>query len=409
MDPIELKFRAGRAFTPSAPIIERTLFAGRAKELDTLFKACGTPGGHAILFGERGVGKTSLANVFTSIMGAVSAEIRAAKVTCSSGDTYQQVVRKLLRQVDIPIESARTVGFMSERKEGFFRLDHMLAEDEDSPEDLRFLIDKLRLTLVLVIDEFDRLSEPERVQFADAVKVFSDNATSVTVVLVGVAHSVDDLVSAHQSTQRALSQVRVERMGIEESIEIVAQRLPLVEMTAADTVVDAIARLSQGLPHFVHLLGLETVLAGVADGASVLDESYLRAGLRGAIQSADQSIVRAYVDAVQSPRVDALFAKVLCACAMAETDLEGCFRPRSVLPHLQRVHPPAKMSTFMKHLNTFSTARGPVLEQLGSRRKYRFRFRNPMMRAYVLIQAVASGDIQLSDVEYIPSELLAGP
>ena len=60
----------------------------------------------------------------------------------------------------------------------------------------------------------------------------------------------------------------------------------------------------------------------------------------------------------------------------------------------------------MKHLNTFSTTRGPVLEQQGSRRKYRFRFRNPMMRAYVLIQAVANEEIRMEDVEYLPGQLL---
>jgi ATP-dependent Clp protease ATP-binding subunit ClpA len=52
------------AFSPGAPIQERELFAGRANELQALMDAVMQRGRHAVLFGERGVGKTSMVNIF---------------------------------------------------------------------------------------------------------------------------------------------------------------------------------------------------------------------------------------------------------------------------------------------------------------------------------------------------------
>ena len=52
------------AFSPGAPIKEQQMFAGREAEARTLVDAVLQRGRHAIVYGERGVGKTSLANTF---------------------------------------------------------------------------------------------------------------------------------------------------------------------------------------------------------------------------------------------------------------------------------------------------------------------------------------------------------
>ncbi len=50
------------AFTPGAPINSRDLFSGRKKQVDKAISTIFQRGQHAVIFGERGVGKTSLAN-----------------------------------------------------------------------------------------------------------------------------------------------------------------------------------------------------------------------------------------------------------------------------------------------------------------------------------------------------------
>ena len=58
-----LDFEAGKVFTPAVPVSERELFSGRIDQLRRVFDAINQHGQHAIIFGERGVGKTSLANI----------------------------------------------------------------------------------------------------------------------------------------------------------------------------------------------------------------------------------------------------------------------------------------------------------------------------------------------------------
>src|SRR4051794_31722718 len=59
-----------RAFTPSSPITDRDLFAGRQAQLQTLIVVDAQPGQHAVVYGVRGAGKTSLARVAQSIIGS---------------------------------------------------------------------------------------------------------------------------------------------------------------------------------------------------------------------------------------------------------------------------------------------------------------------------------------------------
>ena len=54
------------AFRPSAPIDRRSLFSGRTDQIAELFSVVAQPGAHAVVYGERGVGKTSLAAVSPS-------------------------------------------------------------------------------------------------------------------------------------------------------------------------------------------------------------------------------------------------------------------------------------------------------------------------------------------------------
>lgn len=62
-DWTHLDFRAADIFSPHAPIDEEQLFAGRIGILSDLAETVFQRGQHAIIFGERGVGKTSITNI----------------------------------------------------------------------------------------------------------------------------------------------------------------------------------------------------------------------------------------------------------------------------------------------------------------------------------------------------------
>jgi hypothetical protein len=55
-------------FTPWTPVSTRAAFSGRYDEIIKVTGAVAQPGRHVILYGERGVGKTSLANIFSELL-----------------------------------------------------------------------------------------------------------------------------------------------------------------------------------------------------------------------------------------------------------------------------------------------------------------------------------------------------
>ena len=57
---------AANVFTPAAPIDAISLFRGREAQIQMLLEAVSQIGQHAIVYGERGVGKTSLISVLKS-------------------------------------------------------------------------------------------------------------------------------------------------------------------------------------------------------------------------------------------------------------------------------------------------------------------------------------------------------
>jgi len=95
------------AFTPGAPIDREDLFAGRKKQRERLIGTIFQKGQHAILFGERGVGKTSLANTifdFLVLMGQF--KYQRARVNCSETLEFADIWKSVFKQLTLNSEDA---------------------------------------------------------------------------------------------------------------------------------------------------------------------------------------------------------------------------------------------------------------------------------------------------------------
>ena len=89
MENIQRHLEVAKAFSPSAPIDDKSLFAGRIQQITAILTAVGQKGQHAIIYGERGVGKTSLANVIHDFVSAQGGNaVRVAKVNCDASVTF---------------------------------------------------------------------------------------------------------------------------------------------------------------------------------------------------------------------------------------------------------------------------------------------------------------------------------
>src|SRR5262249_2826371 len=190
-------------------------------------------------------------------LGKQDAPIFAPRIQCDALDTYPKVWRKVFDKIEL----TRTVtrGRLSVRVEQeTFRATELLGDSEVAPDDVRRALSILSQSALPIgtIDEFDRLSAGTRKPFADTLKTLSDHAVPATVILVGVAESVNSLIEEHQSVERALVQVRMPRMSNAEVVQIVKTGLDKLGMSIQPGALHRIALLSQGLPHYTHLISL---------------------------------------------------------------------------------------------------------------------------------------------------------
>jgi len=386
-------------FTPGSPVDAFTLFAGRSYQVQEIVRAIRGKGQHAALFGERGVGKTSLANVLSDILGT-ALPVLVVKITASKGDTFSDIWRRIGRDIRFNTKS-QSIGFEATEKEQSASLEEALGSAR-TPDDISFILKKIGVPLVLVIDEFDRTSGGEVTRLmADCIKTLSDNAVLATIILVGVANDIDDLVAEHGSIDRALIQVRMPRMSPEELSEIISKGEVASGISFTRDAGKMCVQLSQGLPHYTHLLALYSSEKALDAGRSKVTSKDVRDSIQTALDKAQQSIHSLYHKATSSPRRDNLFTEVMFSCAFAKTDSLGYFAPSDVREPMRRVTgKPYEIGAFGKHLRDLCLEfRGPVLERTGTERRFRYRFINPLMQPYVLLTGIASGRLSEESLE----------
>ena len=383
-DRIVSRRRITQAFSPGAPIDDGTLFAGRLSQLEEVFQAIGQRGQHVIIFGERGVGKTSLANVVTAAWAMPNSD--SVKVNCDSNDSFSSIWRKSFREIEFT-ENVPGMGFVNESSRSTSTLDRFVSDDI-SPEDVRYLLQRLSNHSVFVIDEADRISDKKVVRLlADTIKALSDHSVRSTIIVVGVADSVQELISI----ERALVQVRMPRMSRDELGEIIDLAFKKIKFTITPDARQRIVLLSEGLPHYTHLLGLNVALIACNDDRKKVIMTDVDMAVKVAIEKAQQSIRNAYYKATTSPQKETLYAQVLLACALTVPDGLGFFAASDVrVPMVLVTRKRYEIPSFSRHLNDFcEPQRGPVLEKAGTPRRYRFRFVNPLMQPYIVMHGLA--------------------
>ena len=406
-----LKFSVGTVFTPGAPISERELFSGRLDQVRTILDTISQLGCHAVLYGERGVGKTSLSNVLQSfLLQGDDTIFHLPRVNCDASDTFTSLWKKQFQDMSVT-DTRLGMGFVAPK----VNVSRQLVEDlpeKLTPDDVRRTLDRLSegVILVPVFDEFDRVTNDEvSVLMADTIKVLSDFSVRATIILIGVADSVEELINEHQSIERALVQVPMQRMSNAEIAEIVKRGLNRLKLEPANGVLAEIVNLSQGLPYVTHLLALHATRAAIDRQTRKVSVSDVGTGMRASLTQWQQSIKNAYYHATKSHYPGHIFKEVILACAFAENDDLGYFSAASVREPLRLITKRSyDIPNFSRHLKQFSgTERRKILYRTGEKRRVRYRFNNPLMRPYIVMRGLADNIItrdELKDLYRLSSD-----
>ncbi len=393
--PSAAHVRLDEVFSPAAPIARRDLFTGRRAQVQDLLQAVLQRGQHAVVCGERGVGKTSLVTLLAEF---ASGPLVVVRVAADPTDTFSSLWRRAARGFRFA-QHKPTSGFVPGAEVSPFNGESLLPasaspeSDDLSPGTVVDLLRQLAMQeqVVVVFDEFDRVSDARaRLLFSDTIKALSDEALPVTLVIVGVAEDAGQLVHAHPSIERSLVGIHVPRMSESELIESCTRMLGAAGLTADDAVVERIATLAQGLPHVVHLLGLGAARAAVAAGGSHLTLEHLDTAVGVALRRATDGVREAYEQGTVRAR-RGIFPEILLACALSPRDSRGRFTVDDVKTTLEAIVG-REVRGLTNQVSALTEAgRGCALIKSGAGREARYRFANPMLQPHILMRGLEQG------------------
>lgn len=386
-----------KAFTPHQPISLPEFLAGRLDLMYRVEDAVHTEGLHVVLYGDRGTGKTSLARVVAYLVQEPD-DVRGRRcvlVSCTVDDSFPTIWRKVGQEI---LLSQRQLGFGHHETlsiTGRLDLDDAIA----TPNDARIILESLQNPTVIVFDEFDRIRDAgTQGLMADTIKFFSDHAVQSTLVFVGVGKSLSDLLHEHLSISRNIAQIPVFPMGKNELAQIIQKGYDFAGLSFDIGLDDEIADLSQGYPHYTHLLGLWCGRRALEDNRKKVVFMDLEKAVPDVLRNAEGGLQEQYERAVDSTKKTALFKQVLLACALSLKDSLGRF-PVGALQEPLKLITGTDYTTgaYQAHLGRFCESdRGSVLERSGQQKSYRWRFLNPQLIPYIVLQGVSNKMIQPS-------------
>jgi hypothetical protein len=234
---------------------------GRRRQLDRAIGAVQIERAHLTIFGERGNGKTSFANVLAAL--AEEAGYGVVRHTCTTqpsfGELFGAVVAKIPPRFLRPVmaeEESQSFG-----RRAIWTVATAVAQ-----------LQEIRAGHVLImIDEFDRLADEESVRdMTELLKTTSDLSVRVSFVLIGVAESMEELRQVHPSLARAMVAIPLPLLPDAEVAALLEKGCSDLRLTLAAPAREALLMLAHGSPYFAQLLSLHASdAAGKRGGASL--------------------------------------------------------------------------------------------------------------------------------------------
>ena len=294
-------------------------FAGRSLQIRELTDALRIEGSVPVIYGDRGLGKSSTAVQLqliamgrTELLSHIDLVHLALPedqtyltfyVTCTEDvQTLQDLQRLILHKLEavdiiesehgsdevlIDRASRRKLSFKffeTETTKRYAKRSNRLRHEELTPSErlereIALLVNVFKTPLLIIVDELDRarglggLSTYLKAVSSDLVKF----------VLVGIGQTLSDLLVDHTSLARLMYPVRIPQMTAGELADVVDKAMNQVAANGIDLSFSSaarsrIVRVAGGFPWFVHAIGQEALVSALDRGQSeVTEDDIIRA------------------------------------------------------------------------------------------------------------------------------------
>jgi hypothetical protein len=384
---------------PSRPVDTPELLFGREPAIERMKEAYGSAGRQVFIYGDRGVGKTSVAKTAAfALNSAFSAPVYvacAASTTFASlltfiygelvGDESQQ--RKVTKTAGVDLKafhaSASTETVSGARQ---------IHDVNTALSGLRSVCPTGGRRRVIVIDEFDLIGdEKERALFAGFIKQLGDQEINACFIFVGIGRSLDELLKAHESCFRYLESVPLDRLNFTGRWEIIDKCSEALNVTVNEDSRLRIAQISDGFPHYVHLVSQKLFWEAFRSEDSIREISpdYYQAAVRTAVLSIEYFVKQSYDTATKKYKDD--YEEVLWAVAdhyelLRNTEMiYGSYRR---IMEIRGKDPMSRKAMSFRLNSLKSDMCGRIL--VSPRRSW-YEFKDSFVRGYVRLRAEEKG------------------
>ena len=403
-------------FTPAAPISNPHFLQGRKPLLDDIYQAFSRRGSSILLYGERGVGKTSIAKVALTIFKGNN-----FYYSSSGSDTFESISSAMLSHYGVgwainskekSETSIKGAGIGIPIAKGELRYERTSVEKEIPLTSISISPQEVSLRLpkeptIIIIDDFERIEESKsRREFADLIKKLSDNNVPTTLMIVGIGDNVEELITSHESIQRNMVEIKVPRLRNAEIRGIIDTGMIALDIEIEDSVSEQIVEFSANFPHYTHLLCegavyslIKSIERNERDTFLISTEEVVDSILY-AIKNTQHSISQAYESAVRNIRESPRFKYTLYAIASWPKE------PVSYREICQWVGEVVKAPNgFVNVSHQLEVlAKAGILKKVS---KGFYRFKNPILKAFVILKAridtpeneLATIDAQIKQVQ----------
>jgi len=404
----------------SGPVRSIQHLLGREKEMALIDEALSADGRHLFIYGDRGVGKTSLAQAAASQYQ--SSDNSFIQIGCGPDTEFYRTIEDLADRVIKKASGKRNYNVTQALDVKFYSIEWNKEKQEIAIPAVNSMYTAIEAieevckyhseAPVIVIDEFDQIdSENERRLFANFLKDLGDRGVNVKLIFTGVAQSLTKLLGKHESSFRQLHTIGLERLNWSGREDIIEEAVHSFNLEIDSEIIYKISKISNGFPYFVHLV-TEKILWCAFDSDQVINKigfDLFDKALEKAINSISAHLQMPY-DAASLHRTND-YKEILWATADSENTIryiDGMYASYlRINKQLYGNNPdeqdrPLPRTKFTARLSNLRKEEyGQILEHVAER-KGLYTYKENILRGFVAMKALESGIELQGDVQDEP-------
>jgi hypothetical protein len=338
-----------------------------------------------LIYGEYGVGKTSMARYLRRVEEATG---RLVNVESVAGKSMADVLQQCLEKVGYSVQRKRVsssteqgsheqsgqvkagIGWLEAvvgSKRTRTNTDGSTLEEElvvTGPTSSKIIETCERHGLVLLIDELHKASDSFAIELANFLKAYGNaNCRAFKVMLLGTASEASRLVTLDPGIDRLVTEIHLRAMNEAEGKYVVEEGMKALSITIAAAQVSKLVEVCVGSPNILQYLCLECAEAAWDRKPREVTEADIAAALHEYVESREARLYRIYMSAIENKGDRRYRKRILGAIAECEDEYVTMEQIRSAVSLALGEDVPS--STLSGPLRELKEARfGPVLQDV---------------------------------------------